>query len=96
MLAGRPPYSGENDLALAYQVVNAPVPELDAANSLGALIRTCPQKNAADRPHNTQQLIDRLDEVMREFSWSAADARTWWAEHADTAAAPAAFATPVR
>ncbi len=47
MLTGRPPYSGENDLALAYQVVNAPVPELDAANSLTALIQTCLQKNAA-------------------------------------------------
>ena len=96
MLTGRPPYSAENDLALAYQVVNAPVPELDAANSLAALIRTCLQKNAADRPQNTQQMIDRLDEVMREFSWIAADARTWWAEHADTAAAPAEFATPAR
>jgi len=96
MLTGRPPYQAENDLALAYQVVNAPVPELDAVNSLTALIGSCLQKEATDRPQNTQQVIDRLDEIMREFSWTAADARTWWAEHANTEGSPATFGPTLR
>lgn len=83
MLTGRPPYQAENDLALAYRVVNAPLPELDSVNSLTALVRSCLQKKAADRPQNTSEVIDRLDQIMREFPWSAADARNWWAEHAD-------------
>ncbi|MDQ3445979.1 MAG: serine/threonine protein kinase [Pseudomonadota bacterium] len=96
MLTGRPPYQAENDLALAYQVVNAPVPELDAVNSLTALIGSCLQKEAAARPQNTQQVIDRLDEIMREFSWTAADARTWWGEHANSEGSPTTSGTMVR
>ena len=96
MLTGRPPYQAENDLALAYQVVNAPVPELDADHSLAALIRTCLQKNAGDRPQTTEQVLDQLDQIMREFSWTAADARKWWAEHADPEVPLATPAPPVR
>ncbi len=96
MLTGRPPYQAENDLALAYQVVNAPVPEFDTANSLTALISNCLQKTAADRPQNTPQVIDRLEQIMREFPWTAAQARIWWGEHADTEEPRAALDPMVR
>ena len=90
MLTGRPPYRAESDLALAYQVVNAPLPEFEPADSLTALVRNCLQKKAADRPQNTSMVIDDLDQIMRECPWTAADARTWWAEHANTAGQRAA------
>lgn len=96
MLTGKPPYQAENDLALAYQVVNAPVPELDADNLMARLIRKCLQKDAADRPQNTQRVIDLLDDLMREWPWSAADARRWWAEHAGTAESATEFEPTVK
>ena len=96
MLTGKPPYQAENDLALAYQVVNAPVPELDADNLMARLIRECLQKDAADRPQNTQRVIDLLDDLMREWPWSAADARRWWAEHAGTAESATEFEPTVK
>ena len=93
MLLGRPPYQAENDLALAYQVVHAPVPSLDADDSLSRLIQDCLQKDAGDRPQSAQQVIDLLDIAMRASPWTAADARAWWAAHAD-AAEPAATLEP--
>ncbi|MEO8188541.1 MAG: serine/threonine-protein kinase, partial [Burkholderiaceae bacterium] len=81
MLVGHPPYQAENDLALAYQVVNAPVPELDVGDSLAKLIRDCLQKSTEDRPQSARQVLDLLDELLRESAWSSADARAWWTNH---------------
>ncbi|HZA96697.1 MAG TPA: protein kinase, partial [Burkholderiaceae bacterium] len=81
MLTGRPPYQAEDDLALAYQVVNAPVPTLEGDDLLTKLIQSCLQKRADARPQSTQEVLDRLDEVLQESAWSAADARSWWADH---------------
>ena len=81
MLTGRPPYEGENDLALAYKVVNAPVPKLEGDDSLNRLIQDCLKKSAEGRPQTAQSVLDLLDEVLRESTWSAADARAWWAHH---------------
>lgn len=85
MRVGRPPYHGENDLALAYQVVNAPVPALAADDPLSRLVDRCLQKRPDDRPQSAQQVIDLLDEMLHELQWSGADARKWWAAHAHTA-----------
>ena len=93
MLTGKPPYQSESDLALAYQVVNAPVPALDGSTPLNRLIRDCLQKMAGDRPSSTQRVIDLLDDLMHESSWTAADARAWWAVNAG-AAVPAAESKP--
>ncbi len=84
MLTGHPPYQAETDLALAYQVVNAPVPELEADDSLTRLIHDCLQKSADARPQSALTVLDRLDEVLRESAWTAADARAWWAHHSST------------
>ena len=88
MLAGKPPYAADDDLALAYQVVNAPVPALPDS-PLGALIRDCLQKGADDRPQHAQDVIDRLEQPMREMPWTAADARLCWSAHnADASESP--------
>lgn len=85
MRVGRPPYQAENDLALAYQVVNTPVPELQAGDPLIRLVQSCLQKAAGDRPQNAQQLIDRLDQILRNCPWTPAQARAWWAAQAHAA-----------
>ena len=81
MLTGRPPYQAGDDLALAYQVVNAPVPTLEGDDLLSKLIQNCLHKSADARPQSTQEVLDRLDEVLHQSAWSAADARSWWANH---------------
>ena len=81
MLAGKPPYEAENDLALAYKVVNAPVPLLDLDGSLSALIDRCLQKDVMKRPQSAQEVLDLLQQVMREAQWTAIDARSWWTAH---------------
>ena len=81
MLAGRPPYAAENDLALAYKVINAPVPLLDVDGSLSELIDRCLQKDVVKRPQSAQEVIDLLQQVMHEEQWTASDARSWWIAH---------------
>jgi hypothetical protein len=81
MLTGRPPYQAGDDLALAYQVVNAPVPTLEGNDLLSKLIQNCLHKSADARPQSTQEVLDRLDQVLHQSAWSAADARSWWANH---------------
>ena len=81
MLAGKPPYEAENDLSLAYKVVNAPVPLLDVDGSLSVLIGRCLQKDVMKRPQSAQEVIDLLQQVMREAQWTAVEARSWWTAH---------------
>lgn len=81
MLAGRPPYQAQDDLSLAYQVVNAPVPTLEGDDLLTKLIGDCLHKRPDARPQSTQEVLNRLDQVLHESPWSVADARSWWANH---------------
>ena len=81
MLAGKPPYQAEDDLALAYKVINAPVPSLDVDGSLSELIYCCLQKDVVKRPQSAQEVIDLLQQVMHEGQWTAVDARSWWTAH---------------
>ena len=81
MLTGCPPYQAGDDLALAYKVVNAPVPTLEGDDLLSKLIQDCLRKSIDARPQSTQEVLDRLDEVLHEVPWTPADARSWWANH---------------
>ncbi len=81
MLTGKPPYEAENDLSLAYKVINAPVPLLDLDGSLSELINRCLQKDVVKRPQSAQEVIDLLQQVMHEAQWTAVDARSWWTAH---------------
>jgi serine/threonine-protein kinase len=82
LLAGAPPFTAENDLALAYQVVHKPPPPLPAeANvpeELADLIFTCLAKDPAQRPQSATDLIEALDFVLLRHPWTPAAARAWW------------------
>ena len=87
LLAGRAPFEGDNDLALAYKVVNAPAPALgpEVPAPLAALIARCLAKSAAARPPSAQAVIDELDALLRAQPWTATDASDWWHAHGTAA-----------
>ncbi len=91
LLTGRPPFAGESDLALAYQVVHAPVPSLEGQTiepvpaALSWLIAACLHKEPGERPQSAAQIIGVLDSLAAQFPWTNSDARTWWEAHAPRA-----------
>jgi hypothetical protein len=97
LLTGRAPFAGDTDLALAYQVVNAPTPTLDGQTVepvprvLATLIGECLHKDPAQRPQSAAQVIETLDTLVGHFPWTNSDARAWWEaiRRSATAAAPA-------
>ncbi len=63
------------------QRVDTPLPaELDRA------ILACLEKDPANRPQTTQELLQRLRAVPLPRRWSEEDARRWWLEHGSEAA----------
>lgn len=84
LLAGRAPFVGDNDLALAYQVVNSPVPDVAALapysvpQELVALITACLAKSPDARPGSCGEVIDILDRLLARAPWTSVEARTWW------------------
>jgi serine/threonine-protein kinase len=102
LLAGRPPFAADNDLALAYQVVHAQAPDLvalvpalratPAALELAGLIAACLAKDATRRPQQATALIDLLDRLALQIPWTPAAARTWWDAHDAARQAPASLA----
>lgn len=92
LLAGRAPFSGDSDLALAYQVVHGPIPSLDGQTvepvpaALSALVAACLQKEPEQRPQSAAQIIGVLDALAAQHPWTNSDARAWWEAHAPRAA----------
>lgn len=80
LLRGKPPFEGENDLALAYQVVHAPPAAFDASvpPALAGLIASCLAKDPAQRPQTAEDVIDELDRALGETPWLHHEARAWW------------------
>jgi serine/threonine protein kinase len=91
-LAGRPPFEGESDLALAYKVVNTPAPAVGtlAAQplpaSLEALIARCLAKSPHERPASAEEVAAALDLLLFDLPWTNGDARAWWDAHGDAVA----------
>jgi serine/threonine-protein kinase len=94
MMTGRAPFVAEGDLALAYQVVNAPVPDVTAFAQepvpavLAALIARCLEKDPDRRPQNSTELVTLLDALSAQHPWTTGDARAWWEAHDARAGSP--------
>lgn len=68
MLSGRPPFEGENHLAVLTQHLHKDAPTLDnsvCSKSLSFLIRRCMAKNPADRYQSFAEVIADLECVSR-------------------------------
>jgi len=84
LLSGRAPFVGDNDLALAYQVVHVAAPDVRAAASqevpdaLARMIASCLEKDPQRRPRSALDLIEVLDSLLIVAPWSPAAARAWW------------------
>jgi hypothetical protein len=74
-------------------VLNEPAAPLAAADvpaELAALVARCLEKERDARPATIGEVDAVLEAVARDFPWTQADARAWWAEHPEERAAPAA------
>jgi eukaryotic-like serine/threonine-protein kinase len=59
--------------------IGRPVPK-----TLSALVLTCLEKMADERPHSAQVLIDRLDSCDDVERWTIDMGRAWWNAYGDT------------
>lgn len=93
LLAGRPPFQADSDLALAYQVVHVTAPRLSSVApmpvppSLDALIARCLEKSPERRPPSATAMIEALDALLVQMPWSNIAARRWWDVHGGAPAA---------
>ncbi len=83
LLTGRAPFDGDNDLALAFQVVHREHAALPATDDprvaeLHALIDSCLQKDPSMRPASARGLVIAIDAQRLRLPWSQLDARLWW------------------
>jgi len=96
ILAGRSPFAAETEHDAIYKVLNEPAPPLAAAGAadvpaaLAALVARCLEKQREARPATIEDVDAVLEAVARDFPWTQADARAWWAEHPEERAAPVA------
>ncbi len=87
LLAGRPPFQADSDLALAYQVVHTPAPRASSVApmpvppSLDALIARCLEKSPERRPPSATAVIEALDALLVQMPWTNVAARRWWDAH---------------
>jgi serine/threonine-protein kinase len=94
LLAGRAPFDGDSDLALAFRVVHTPAPLASAVAAgavpaaLDGLIARCLAKPLADRPASAAEVAAELDRLLVTTPWTNEQARAWW--EANAAAAPPA------
>lgn len=104
-LAGKPPFEGDTDLALAYRVVNTPAPRVaglaphPVPAELDDLIARCLAKSPADRPATAAEVAVVLDRLLVAAPWTNEQARAWWFAQdaaAQRAASPADDYLPAR
>lgn len=93
LLAGRPPFQADSDLALAYQVVHTPAPRasslapMPVPPALDALIARCLEKSPERRPPSATAVIEALDALLVQMPWTHVAARRWWDVHGGAPAA---------
>jgi hypothetical protein len=73
MLAGRPPFEGDDPTAIVAHHVNDPVDRLDSLvpdlpPSLVALVHQCLQKQREDRPSSAAEVVSALDRVSDDLA----------------------------
>ena len=83
LLAGRAPFDGESDLALAYRVVHTAAPRASSAaaavpDALDGLIARCLAKAVEDRPASAAEVAAELDRLLASAPWTNQQARAWW------------------
>jgi serine/threonine-protein kinase len=88
LLAGKAPFGGDSELALAFQVVHTPAPRASAAAvapvpaALDELIARCLAKSADDRPASAGEVAADLDRLLVAQPWTNEQATAWWKAHA--------------
>jgi eukaryotic-like serine/threonine-protein kinase len=94
LLAGRHVFDGRTLVeVLSHHLHTAPVPpsrrlERALPADLEAVVLDCLAKDPSARPQTARDLEERLAGCADAGTWSAEDARAWWARHARPAASP--------
>lgn len=70
LLTGELPYKGDTSMAIMYQHMHSPPPDLaelssDYPESLRGLLATTMEKNAEDRFKDANELVEAIDEMLR-------------------------------
>ena len=87
LLTGRPPFEGEDALAVLQQhstvtpLAPSEVSEKPVPQDLDALVIECLSKGPHDRPADAERLASRLDALSVSGWWTQQKARAWWALH---------------
>jgi serine/threonine-protein kinase len=70
-------------LAHAHSVPKPPSAKtgLPISSKLDTLVLSCPAKDRENRPASTRHLLERLQAIELETSWSEERARDWWRTH---------------
>ena len=88
LLTGHPPFEGATVVEVCSKHLLAePTPLSQAttrpvARALDELVLACLAKSPEARPASAQELRERLESIDVGERWTAADARSWWADEA--------------
>jgi len=82
LVAGRPPFAGDDEAVLLRQVLADPVPRLaEVARGVPAplddLVARCLAKTPAERPRTVADIVAVLESLPLP-PWTRDDARNWW------------------
>jgi serine/threonine-protein kinase len=84
MLAGKRPFEGGDDLALASRILNDEAPRVSAVatqpvpTEVDMLVQACLEKKPADRPQRVTDLVEACDALALEHRWTQREAEAWW------------------
>ncbi len=89
LLAGHPPFAGDNPIDTCWKQVREPPPELAScvpqpiSVELTQLTMRCLAKEPDERPQSVLEMLDALESMSVLSHWTHKDAQLWWDEHAD-------------
>jgi serine/threonine protein kinase len=85
LLTGKPLFEGNSSMDIAYKVVAEVAPRVSEFVTVDAeldqLISDCLERKPDARPQSAQAIIDRLQAIIGQNTWTQSDARNWWAYH---------------
>jgi len=85
LLTGKPLFEGNSSMDIAYKVVAEVAPRVSEFVAVDAeldqLVSDCLERNPDARPQSAQDIIERLQAIIGQDTWSQADARKWWDRH---------------